>query len=301
MQIFNSLNENKGLSIALGFFDGVHLGHQAVIKSAVDFAKKHNSKSAVITFQDHPHCFFHDLNPEYIIKRKEKIDLIKKLGIDYLYFIKFDEELANLSAEDYLKNILIKNFEPIAISTGFNHTFGAKKSGDVNLLNEKQNIYNYLYFEIPPVIQNNEIISSTTIRKKLAQGNIKEVNEMLGYTYGLEETVVYGQQLGRKLGFKTANLIYPKNLITPKNGVYSALVKHNGKTYKAVANNGTRPTIDKNLPQILEVHILDFDENIYGEKIEVRFLDKIRSEKQFENLDELKAQIQKDVKFVEKH
>ena len=104
----------------------------------------------------------------------------------------------------------------------------------------KQDIYNYQYFEIPPVIQNNEIISSTTIRKKLAEGKIKEVNEMLGYTYGIEETVVYGQQLGRKLGFKTANLIYPKNLIAPKNGVYSALVKYQGKTYKAIANNLTQ-------------------------------------------------------------
>lgn len=299
MQIFDELNTNKGLSLAFGFFDGVHLGHQAVIKSAVEHSKENNTKSAIITFQDHPCCYFYDVQPKYIIKRHTKIELFEKLGVDYLYFLKFDDYLAKLSAPDYLKEVIIKNFEPKAISTGFNHFFGAKKSGNVNLLKTMQNELGYQYFEISPVLYHSEVVSSTRIREDLAIGNIKMVNAMLGYEYFLEEKVVEGQKLGRQLGFKTANLFYPDNLVEIGRGVYKIKVKYKGETFDGIANYGLRPTVTNTDKATLEVHILGFDQDIYGEEIKVTFIRKIRDEKKFESLDELKNQIQADINLVE--
>lgn len=296
MQIFETFTENKNLSLAFGFFDGVHLGHKAVIKSAVDFAKQNNTKSAVITFQDHPCCFFYHVQPEYIIRRHDKIKFFEELGVDYLYFIKFDEYLAMMDASDYLQEVIMKNFAPSAISTGFNHSFGAHKSGDVHFLTQMQDEFNYKYFEIQPVLFNSEVVSSTRIREDLALGNIEMVNAMLGYNYFLEETVIEGQHLGRTLGFRTANLVYPDKLVEVGKGVYAVSVEVEGNTYKGVANYGFRPTVSKNEKSVLEIHILDFDKDIYGEKIKVNFIKKIRDEKKFDSLESLKAQINEDIK-----
>lgn len=298
MQIFNEIDFNKGLSLAFGFFDGMHIGHQAVVKSAVDFAKENSVKSAVVTFQDHPCCFFYHVQPKYIITKHDKIKLFEDLGVDYLYFIKFDEYLAMMDASDYLKDVVIKNFEPTAISTGFNHSFGAKKSGDVHLLCTMQNEFCYKYFEVPPVLFNSEIVSSTRIREDIALGNVELVNSMLGYNYFLEETVVEGQHLGRTIGFKTANLFYPNDLVEIGRGVYKVKVEYNGGIFDGIANYGLRPTVAKNEKSVLEVHILNFDKEIYGEKIKVTFLKKIREEKKFDSLDELKLQIQEDISSI---
>lgn len=301
MQIFDELNINKAnvkLSLALGFFDGVHLGHQAVIESAVNYSKNVNGKSAVITFQDHPCCFFYDIQPKYIIKKHNKIELFENLGVDYLYFLKFDDYLAGLNAPEYLKEVIIKNFAPKSISTGFNHFFGAKKSGDVNLLKNMQKELNYEYIEVPPVLYHSEVVSSTRIREDLALGNIRMVNAMLGYEYFLEEKVVEGQKLGRQLGFKTANLIYPDNLVEIGRGVYKVRINHQSETYHGIANYGLRPTVTNTDKATLEVHILDFDKDIYGEEIKVTFIKKIRDEKKFGSLEELKTQIQTDINSI---
>lgn len=295
MQIFNEIQENKDLSLAFGFFDGMHLGHQAVIKSAVDFARENNTKSAVVTFQDHPCCYFFNVKPKYVMSKHDKVKMLEKLGVDYLYFLKFDEYLAMMDASQYLKDVIIKNFQPTAISTGFNHYFGAKKSGDTKLLCTLQQEFCYSYFEVPPVLFDSETISSTRIRDDLALGNIEMVNSMLGYNYFFEETVQEGQHLGRELGFRTANLCYPEDLVEIGRGVYKVKVEYDGNVYDAMANYGLRPTVGNSLKSILEVHILDFDKEIYGEKIKVSFLKKIREEKKFDSLDELKAQIAKDV------
>lgn len=298
MQIFNEISKNKGLSLAFGFFDGVHLGHQAVIKSAVDYARENNTKSAVITFQDHPCCYFYHVEPKYIISKHDKVKMFEDLGVDYLYSLKFDEYLAMMEASEYLRDVIIKNFKPTAISTGFNHSFGAKKSGDVKLLCTMQQEFCYEYFEVPPVLYDGEVISSTRIREDLALGNIELVNSMLGYDYFLEETVVEGEKLGRELGFKTANLLYPQNLVEIGRGVYQVKVQFGAEIYDGVANFGARPTVSTQSKQILEVHILNFDKNIYGEKIKVTFLKKIRDEKKFDSIEELKNQIIIDIKNI---
>lgn len=292
MQKFSELNQKQNLAIALGYFDGVHIGHRAVIKSAVDFAKKNNTKSAVITFSDHPYCYFKGVCPKYILTREEREKRIASLGVDYLYELNF-EDFALLTAKEYLNNILINYFHPISISTGWNHNFGKNKSGNVNFLEEQAKNYNYKYFKIPPQKINNEIISSTKIRKLLSEGNIEKANLMLGQNFSIEGEIVKGNQIGRTIGFRTANLVYPPELIELPYGVYAV-----DTTYgKGIANFGIRPTINGSHTS-LEAHILNFEKDIYGEIINVNFNKMIRTEKKFPSLDALKKQINLDIKSI---
>lgn len=292
MQIYKELNKNPNLSLALGFFDGVHLGHKVVIESAVEFAKKHGNKSAVITFSDHPCCYFWGVCPKYILTRKQREQRIKELGVDYLYELDF-ESIAGLTAQDYLKDILINHFTPVSISTGWNHNFGCKKSGNVKFLHDNSKKYGYEYFELSPEKLDDEIISSTTIRKLLSDGEIERANLMLGSKFSISGEVVKGNQIGRTIGFKTANLIYPPELIELPYGVYSVNTNYG----KAIANFGIRPTV-KGSQALLEVHILDFEKDIYGENLTVYFNKMIRAEKKFPSLDALKNQIKLDIKTI---
>lgn len=293
MQVFYELTENKNLALALGYFDGVHLGHQKVIKSAVDYAQNNGKKSAVITFKDHPCCYFYGVCPKYILSRKQREEEIAKLGVDFLYELDFNETLAGLSAEEYLKNILIKYFSPAAISTGFNHHFGARKSGDAEFLRQHQD--RFKYFEIPPQKINNEIISSTAIRNYLNKGEIAKANEMLGKNFSISGKVIEGQKLGRKLGFRTANLIYPAEIVDIPFGVYEVQTTYG----KGITNFGIRPTVSSTKKAVLETHILDFDKDIYGKTIKVEFLRMLRKEQKFNSLDELKRQITIDINRIQ--
>ena len=296
MQIFTSLNENKNLSIALGYFDGVHLGHRAVINSALNFAKENNLKSAVITFKDHPCCFFYGVCPKYILTREQRREKLASSGIDYLYELDFDEKLSSLSAQEYLENILVKYFTPKSISTGFNHHFGAKKSGTPEFLRNNSKKYGYEYFEIPPQKIDNEIISSTAIRNYLQNGQIEKANKMLKDNFAITGIVVEGQKLGRKLGFKTANLIYPPELIELPFGVYETNTQYG----KGITNFGIRPTVSSTQKPVAETHILNFAKDIYGEKINVEFVRMLRKEQKFNSVDELKQQIAKDISMIHK-
>ena len=296
MQIFTSLNENKNLSIALGYFDGVHLGHRAVINSAVNFAKENNLKSAVITFKDHPCCFFYGVCPKYILTREQRREKLASSGIDYLYELDFDEKLYSLSAQEYLENILVKYFTPKSISTGFNHHFGAQKSGTPEFLRNNSKKYRYEYFEIPPQKIDNEIISSTAIRNYLQNGQIEKANKMLKDNFAITGIVVEGQKLGRKLGFKTANLIYPPELIDLPFGVYETNTQYG----KGITNFGIRPTVSSTQKPVAETHILNFAKDIYGEKINVEFVRMLRKEQKFNSVDELKQQIAKDISMINK-
>ena len=292
MQIFTELNKNPDLSIALGYFDGVHSGHRTVIQNAVAYAKKNGGKSAVITFTDHPCCFFYGICPKYILTRQERENRIKALGVDYLYELDF-ESISGLTAEEYLKDVLVKYFSPCAISTGWNHNFGYKKSGNAKFLHDSSKKFGYEYFELPPQKINNEIVSSSAIRKYLSEGKLEKANTMLGYKFYTSGRIIKGQQLGRTIGYKTANMIYPAELISLPFGVYSVQTNLG----KGIANFGTRPTV-KGEGTLLEVHILDFDKDIYGETLNVEFNKMIRPEKKFPSLDALKNQIRNDIKQV---
>ena len=296
MQILHDLSENPNLSLALGYFDGVHIGHQAVIKNAVNYAKQNGGKSAVITFKDHPCCFFHGVCPKYILTREYREKFIADLGVDYLYELDF-EKLAGLSAEEYLENILIKHFSPKSISTGFNHNFGHNKTGDVKFLEQESIKYNYKYFALPPQKYDGEVISSTKIRKLLSDGQIDTANKMLGRNFIIEGTVIKGRQIGRTIGFRTANILYPIELIDIPFGVYSVLVNYASQTYQGIANFGVRPTVNGH-GALLEVHIIDFEKDIYGEVLEVKFIKMLRTERKFDSLDSLKQQISRDIKSI---
>ncbi len=292
MQIFKELKPNKNISVALGFFDGVHLGHRAVIKSAVDYAKQNNTKSAVITFYDHPCCYFWGVCPKYILTRKEREKRIKSLGVDYIYELDF-ESLSGLTGQEYLKDVLINYFTPVSISTGWNHNFGANKSGNAKFLRENSKKYGYEYFEIPPQKLGNEIINSTGIRKLISEGRTEKANSMLGDDFSVSGKVTEGNKIGRTIGFKTANINYPPELIELPYGAYGVETNFG----KGVANFGIRPTINGS-NAVLEVHILNFDEDIYGKNLNVKFEKMIRPEKKFSSLSQLKKQIQKDIETI---
>lgn len=298
MEILNKLKSNENLAIALGFFDGVHLGHKAVINAAVDYAKKNNIKSAVVTFRQSPYVALNNVKPNYIITLEEKIKAIKKLGVDYLYLSDFTEDLAKQTASDYLKN-LVDDLHPKMIATGFNHYFGYNKSGGVDYLRLMQQEYEYEFKEINPIKLNEDVISSTAIRKALSNGDIPKANSMLGYRFYVKNEVIKGRQIGRTIGFKTANLKMPEKMINIPDGVYAVEVEVLGKKHMGIANFGSNPTVTDDFQKLLEVHIIDFNQDIYGELVKVSFLVKIRNEKKFQSLTELKTQIEKDIECLE--
>lgn len=294
MQRLSELEKIPNLSLALGFFDGVHKGHQAVIKQAVSFAKENNTQSAVITFSNHPCCYFYGVCPKYILTRAGREEKIAELGVDYLFELDF-ESISGLTGEEYLKDILIKHFTPSAITTGWNHNFGFNKSGDTKLLEQEAQKFCYQYFKIPPQKAGIQTISSTAIRDCLFDGLLEDANKMLGYEFSIKGEVIEGQKLGRTIGFRTANLIYPSELIDLPFGVYTTKVKIGNEKYNGITNFGIRPTVSESNLRYLETHILNFDRDIYREKIEISFLKMLRQEKKFSSIDELKKQIQLDI------
>lgn len=296
MEIYSQFIEKKDLVVALGYFDGVHLAHQKVISSAVNYAKTRGLKSAVITFKTAPACYFKNLETKYICSLEERLKRIEALGVDYVFVIDFSS-IAKLTAYEYVKDCLVKNFSPKAIITGFNHTFGANKSGDEKLLTDLQKEFGYEYIEIQPEKIDDKVISSTCIRNYLSSGEIEKANSMLGKDFSISGEIIQGQHLGRTIGFKTANILYPKNIVDIKNGVYGARVIVKNKLYRGILNLGVKPTVSNENKRILEVNIFDFDENIYGENIKIEFEEMIREEKKFASLEELKNQISKDVEY----
>lgn len=299
MEILRELKKIPDLSLALGFFDGVHIGHKAVIEKAVEFAKKNNTKSAVITFSEHPSHYFYKICPKYILTKEAREEKIEKLGVDYIFELEFGD-LSGLTAQDYLKDVLINHFTPSAISTGWNHTFGYNQSGSPKFLEQNSKKFGYEYFEIPPQKFKHHIISSTAIRDFLFEGDLESANSMLGYNFTVGGEVIEGQKLGREIGFRTANIKYPNELVDIPSGVYSVSVKieNDENFYRGISNFGTRPTVSDNSEKSLETHILDFEKDIYGKNIEIEFLKMIRQEKKFSSLEALKNQIVNDIKSI---
>ncbi|MBE7706151.1 MAG: bifunctional riboflavin kinase/FAD synthetase [Cyanobacteria bacterium SIG30] len=292
MKNINKLQHNPNLVLALGFFDGIHIAHQKIIKQAVELAKENTLKSALITFKEHPLVELKNYKIDYLYNNKEKCQMIQDLGIDYVYMLDF-KDYKDLNADEYIK-ILHENFNPKFIVTGFNHTFGKNQTGNQQFLEENQKKYNYIYKKIEPMCYKNELISTTNIKDKLSKGEIPIANKLLGRNYKITNEVIKGQQLGRKLGFPTVNLEWQENIFKLPYGIYK------GKVFdkKALINWGVRPTVDGK-KEILEAHILDFNKNIYGQKIDVFFEEKIRDEKKFNSLDALKHQITLDIKSIQ--
>ncbi len=294
MKIIKDLEYIKNSCVGLGFFDGVHIGHKKLLETLTSQATKYNTSSVVVTFKNSPAEIF-SKNVEYLTTLSEREQLIEMYNIDYMIELDFDENLKNITAEDYLENILVKYLSPIYIVSGFNHTFGKGKVGNPEFLKEQQKKYNYKYEEIPSVKINEEIISSTKIKQYLHENKIEEANKLLGRNYSISGTVIRGNQIGRKIGFPTANIDYPEKKVKISNGAYKAVVTHNGQTYTGLLNYGYKPTVSANITKpVAEVHIIGFNKDIYGENIEISVIKKIRDEKRFNSTDELKQQIIKD-------
>ena len=283
----SSAGFNKSVLI-LGFFDGIHLGHRDVITSAANFAKNNNVPAAVLTFPKSPAEYFGE-NVNYIYKREKSYSIMEKLCVDYIIEQDF-HKIMNLSSEEYIKKISAQ-YNPIAIFSGFNYTFGKNKEGNTKTLHKYAEKYNYKYFEIPANEFSGQIISSTYIKTLLHSGSVQEANQLLEEPFTISGKVITGAHIGRTIGFPTANIIYPKNIVKLPYGVYKAEVL--GR--KAIANFGIRPTFE-NREECLEVHVLNFDDDLYNQNLEVDIIDKIRTEKKFENISELKKQIIKDIK-----
>ena len=294
MEIIRQLKHIPNLSLALGFFDGVHLGHQKVISSAVEYAKNNNLKSAVITFKEHPFCVLKNIKPQYILSRQDSFKIIEQLGADYIFELDFNQ-LKNMSAGEYLSDVLVKYFNPCAIFTGYNHNFGTNRQGNSDFLRKYQGKYSYKYFEIPAQSINDKLISSSAIRMALKSGQIDLANRMLGSKFNISGTVAEGQKLGRTIGFPTINIDYPVNIVELLYGVYGVKVKVDNQVYDGIANFGTKPTVSENLKPILEVHLLDFDKDIYGYFVQIEFIKVIRPEKKFSSLTDLRNQIIVDI------
>ena len=299
MQIIRKLTKIPNLSLALGFFDGVHIAHQKLITKTVEFAKKNNSKSAVVTLKQQPYCFLKHIEPKYISSREESYEIIKKLGTDYIIELDFND-VSKMTSLEYLRDVLVNNFSPVGIFTGFNHHFGLNREGNCEFLKNNQQKFGYSFESLVQQELNGNLISSSAIRKNLEDGKIEDANLMLGREFRVIGIVVEGNKIGRTINFPTANINYPDNIVEPPNGVYFVKIKlQDGRKIKGIANFGTKPTVSSGSTKILETHILDgFDEDIYGQNIEVYFLKFIRPEQKFDNLDALKEQIQKDISLV---
>ncbi len=294
MEIFTEVNENKGLALALGYFDGVHKGHQAVIKSAVDFARQNDSKSAVVTFKEHPQVVLRSCAPQYISTEEDRREKLAALGVDFCYELDFSE-ISGMSGEKYIHEILVKNFSPLSISTGFNHNFGAKKSGTPELLEALASEYDYKYFKIPPVVVEGQVVSSSLIREKLSEGQVDEAAQLLGHNFSVCGIVKKGAGLASKIGFKTANISYPKGILRLPYGVYAV----RANDLSAIANFGIKPTFENLTAEpVLEIHIPNFDKDIYGEILQVEFINFLRPEKKFGSVEELVSQIRHDIDLI---
>ena len=283
--------------IALGSFDGLHLGHLSLIHKVREEAEKNGGKSIVYTFKNHPRAVINKENgPKLLMNNDEKAEIIEDCGIDMLYFQDFNSEFMKISPKEFIE-FLINKFNAKGLVVGFNYKFGYKNMGDTYLLKELQKEYSFELFIMEPCKYKGEVISSTRIRKAVENGDVYEAYEMLGHPIRLSGEVIHGRKIGRTIGFPTANLNYDKKCILPAVGVYYTNVKVNNNIYKGITSVGNNPTVEgKSLT--IETYILDFNEDIYGENIEVFFIKKIRNEKKFNSIEQLKEQLKKDKSFA---
>jgi len=287
----HNLKKQSGCVLTIGNFDGVHIGHQEILKSLVNSSRKQGLPSLVISFSVPPETFFG--RPKARISNfRDKHMLLKSFGVDKHLLIRFDKSFSEISAIDFINKILIEKIAMKHCFIGDDFRFGSGREGDFSML-QKASLKNKFNVEkINGVVLNGCRVSSSEIRKALSVANFDTAQDFLGRPFSISGKVARGEQIGRTIGFPTAN-IGIKRKLSPVLGVYSVLVKHNSKTYTGVCNVGKRPTLG-GTKTLLEVFIFDFDKEIYGDSVEVIFKQKCRDEKKFSSFDELKTQIKKD-------
>lgn len=285
--------------VTIGTFDGVHLGHQRILEQLKITAARIGGQTVILTFSPHPRMVLFPNSEQVLINtQEEKIQLLSSFGVDHLIIHPFTREFSMLSSQEFIENILVKGLGTKRLVIGYDHHFGKDREGSFENLKRSGPDFGFEVEEIPAWEADSIKVSSTRIRNALAEGLVDVANILLGYKYVLKGTVVKGQQLGRKLGFPTANIISPDpNKLIPTNGVYAVQVVHNGNVYGGMMNIGLRPTVN-GVGRTSEVNIFDFEAEIYGESLEVRFVKWVRSEQKFDGIEKLKLQLAADREVV---
>lgn len=303
MKIYNNIEDFSGVDCpvaTIGTFDGVHIGHQKIINVLRETARKCGGETIIITFDPHPRRILYpdsrDLKMINSIKRK--IDLFRKMEVDHLIIIPFNREFASLSSYDFIKKILVDKIGVKKIVVGYDHHFGNKRLGNYKSLEEFGNDNGFEVEQVPAQYVDGVAVSSSKIRKALKNGEIALANKYLGYEYSIYGKVIEGFKVGRKIGFPTANIEVEDSLkLITANGVYACRICWKKKKFLGMGNIGERPTLNRK-DHTIEVHIFGFNEEIYGDFITIYWIDRIRDEIKFRNLQELKKQLEKDKKFV---
>jgi|TARA_B110000211_G_C14008241_1_gene521854 riboflavin kinase/FMN adenylyltransferase len=297
MKIYNNLSNIKKLKksvVAIGNFDGIHLGHKQVLKEAYSKAKKNKLNFGVITFEPVPVMFFNKVIRNHRINNLEqKISGLKNLKVDFLVIIKFNKNFSNLNYLSFIEKILIKKINSKFIFVSKNFKFGKNRKGNIKKLLENEDLFSFKTCVSKPLKKKNKVLSSSIIRSEINKGNVKQANKFLGREWSIIGKIIKGKKRGRKIGFPTCN-IRLEDYVLPKIGVYSVKVYINRMIKKGIANIGYRPTF-KGKTLLLEVNIFGLKANLYNKKIKVSFIKFIRHERKFKNIDQLKVQIKKDI------
>lgn len=286
--------------LALGFFDGVHKGHQQIIERTIACAKEKGLKSAIMTFTEHPlNEIFPAYAPFLLTGNIQKIRLMKEMGIDYVFLNDFDETLMRLSPQAFIGDYLLRKYNVAEIVVGFNYTFGYKGKGTTDTLKEYGEIFDYEVQVVEPFVIGKQAVSSTFIRQLISSGAVDKVEPYLGRKYRVEGPVVIGKGLGHRYDMPTANLRLSEPLILPGSGVYYTTVDFQGQIFDGLTNLGFNPTFEKH-PYSIETYIYDFDQSIYGDMLGITFENKLRGEIKFASVDELVTRVKSDIALIDR-
>ena len=302
MNIIHAANEletkGKRVCLAIGFFDGVHLGHQQILRQTIADARQHDGMALVLTFDQHPAMIVApDKVPPLIYSLPQKLRAIGSLGVENILLIRFDKKFSEQSGEQFIRGLAQGLGKTRSICVGANFVFGHKRSGNVALLKKLGAEWDFLVHGLSALSLDGQRVSSTRVREAIRKGDFDDASQMLGRPYAISGTVVVGDKIGRKLGFPTANL-EASGLALPPNGVYAGLTKVDGKLYRVALNIGNRPTVAAGRQLRVEAHLLDFHGEFYGQELEIEMGEKLRDEKKFGSPEELKEQIARDVAAV---
>ncbi|MDN3665154.1 bifunctional riboflavin kinase/FAD synthetase [Algibacter miyuki] len=308
MKLSNSTDtiKDQDTIVTIGTFDGVHIGHQKIIKRLIDSGNLQQLKSVILTFFPHPRMVLQkDSNIKLINTIDERQDILEALGLDYLLVKKFTKEFSRLSAEDFVKQILVDKLNAKKVIIGYDHRFGRNRNADINDLRTFGKRYGFEVEEISAQDIDDVSVSSTKIRTALLEGDITKANNYLGYPFMLNGTVVKGKGLGKQLNYPTANIHVEEDYkLIPKQGAYIVNTTINNQLVYGMMNIGTNPTVNGN-KQTIEVNFIDFDKDIYDKKLQINLLKRIRDEEKFESIDALKMQLSKDktetIDFIKTH
>jgi riboflavin kinase/FMN adenylyltransferase len=290
-----AFNSTEKTIVTIGTFDGIHIGHQKILKDLIRTAKKENKKSVLLTFFPHPRMVLQkDVSIRLINTIEEKSSLLEKMGLDYLIIHPFSQEFSRLSALDFVRNILANQLNTSRLIIGYDHHFGKNREGNIHQLREYSLLYDFEVEEIPAQDIDNVSVSSTKIRTALKEGRLKTANNYLGYNYMLNGTIVNGKKLGGKIGFPTANLdIKEPYKLIPKTGVYVIKTIIDAVLYTGMMNIGFNPTV-KGKYQTIEAHLFDFNKDLYGRKVTIELLFFLREEQKFNSIEDLIIQLKLD-------